>query len=109
VSGVGRLSTMIHEIAHELMHWKKSSIYYIDNGYGSESRALAELQAESVSYVVLKHYDIPVTHHATYLALWKANKNKIQSNLEIISKVSQFIITRIDSKIEGLDKKKDKV
>jgi len=99
VSGAGRLSTMIHEIAHELMHWKKSSIYYIDNGGGKESYALGELQAESVSYVVLKHYGIPVTHHATYLALWKANKEKIQSNLEIISKVSQFIIDKIDKQI----------
>jgi hypothetical protein len=99
VSGAGRLSTMIHEIAHELMHWKKSSIYYIDNGNGRESYALGELQAESVSYVVLKHYGIPVTHHATYLALWKANKEKIQSNLEIISKVSQFIIDKIDKQI----------
>lgn len=96
VSGVGRLSTMIHEIAHELMHWKKSSIYYIDNGSGKESYALGELQAESVSYVVLKHYGIPATHHATYLALWKANKDKIQKNIEIISKVSHFIINKID-------------
>lgn len=97
VSGVGKLSTMIHELAHELMHWKKSSIYYIDNGEGKEKRELQELQAESVSYVVLKHYDIPVTHHATYLVLWKANKERIQNNLEIISKVSQFIINKIDA------------
>ena len=97
VSGVGKLSTMIHELAHELMHWKKSSIYYIDNGEGKEKRELQELQAESVSYVVLKHYDIPVTHHATYLVLWKANKGRIQNNLEIISKVSQFIINKIDA------------
>jgi hypothetical protein len=99
VSGAGRLSTMIHEIAHELMHWKKSSIYYIDNGQGKESYALGELQAESVSYVVLKHYGIPVSHHATYLALWKANKEKIQNNLEIISKVAQFIIDKIDKQV----------
>lgn len=99
VSGAGRLSTMIHEIAHELMHHKKTAIYYIDNGFGKESYALGELQAESVSYVVLKHYGIPVSHHTTYLALWNANKDKIQKNLEIISKVSQFIITKIDEQV----------
>jgi hypothetical protein len=99
VSGAGRLSTMIHEIAHELMHWKKSSIYFIDNGDGRQKSELQELQAESVSYVVLKHYGIPVAHHATYLALWKANKDRIQNNLEIISKVSQFIITKIDAQV----------
>ena len=101
VSGAGRLSTMIHEIAHELMHWKKSSIYYIDNGEGKQKAELQELQAESVSYVVLKHYGIPVSHHATYLVLWKANKERIQSNLEIISKVSQFLISKIDEQVSG--------
>jgi hypothetical protein len=100
VEGVGGLSTMIHELAHELMHRKTSSIYYIDNGGGQSAKELKELQAESVSYVVLKHYGIPVSHHATYLALWKANKERIQNNLEIISKVSQFIITKIDEEVK---------
>jgi hypothetical protein len=104
VSGAGRLSTMIHEIAHELMHWKKSSIYFIDNGEGRQKAELQELQAESVSYVVLKHYGIPVSHHATYLVLWKANKERIQNNLEIISKVSQFLITKIDEQVSGTNK-----
>lgn len=102
VEGVGRLSTMVHELAHELMHRKESSIYFIDNSIGGgDPRALKELQAESVSYVVLKHYNIPVKHHTTYLALWNANKEKIQKNLEIISKVSQFIITKIDKEVVG--------
>jgi hypothetical protein len=101
VTGAARLSTMIHEIAHELMHWKKSSIYFIDNGEGKAKNELQELQAESVSYVVLKHYGIPVEHHATYLALWKANKERIQKNLESISKVSQFIIDKIDAQVDN--------
>ena len=98
VQGVGKLSTMIHEIAHELMHWKSSSIYY----QGDETKydaAIKELQAESVSYIVLKHYGLPVTHHTTYLALWKANKEKIQKNLEVISKVGEFIIKKIDAEV----------
>jgi hypothetical protein len=104
VEGVGKLSTMIHEIAHELMHFKSKSIYYQDDEVRSSS-ALKELQAESVSYVVLKHYGLPVSHHTTYLALWKANKEKIQNNLEVISKVSQFIIDRIDEEVERNKKK----
>jgi len=103
VEGVGRLSTMIHEIAHELMHFKKSSIFFQDDEVRSSS-ALKELQAESVSYVVLKHYGLPVSHHTTYLALWRANKEKIQSNLEVISKVSQFIIDKIDEEAKRANK-----
>ena len=104
VSGAARLATTIHEIAHELMHWKKSSIYFIDNGEGKLKNELQELQAESVSYVVLKHYGIPVAHHATYLALWKANKERIHNNLEIISKVAQFIIDKIDKQVTTTEK-----
>lgn len=106
VSGAGRLSTMIHEIAHELMHFKAKSIFYQDDEVRGSS-ALKELQAESVSYVVLKHYGLPVSHHTTYLALWKANKEKIQSNLEVISKVAQFIIGKIDEEAERNTKNKE--
>jgi hypothetical protein len=77
--GAGEVATLVHEIAHELMHWKKSSIYYQENTDGE----LRELQAESVSYVVLKHYELPTEHHPTYLALWKANKDKIKANLKV--------------------------
>lgn len=108
VSGAGRLSTMIHEIAHELMHFKAKSIFYQDDEVRGSS-ALKELQAESVSYVVLKHYGLPVSHHTTYLALWKANKEKIQSNLEVISKVAQFIIGKIDEEAERNTKNKEVV
>ena len=108
VEGVGKLSTMIHEIAHELMHFKTKSIFYQDDEVRSSS-ALKELQAESVSYVVLKHYGLPVAHHTTYLALWKANKEKIQSNLEVISKVSQFIIDRIDEEAKRQEKETNKI
>lgn len=97
VKGVGRLSTLIHELAHELLHWRKSSPFYDEeNMQVNNSRELKELQAESVSYTVLKHYNIPVQHHATYLALWRANKDSIKANLDIILKVSEFIIERID-------------
>ena len=103
VAGVGRLSVMIHEIAHELMHFKKSSIFY----QGDEVRAskeLKELQAESVSYVVLRHYDLPAKHHTTYLALWRANKDEIRNNLESISRVAQFIIEKIDEEAKTNNK-----
>lgn len=97
IEGVGRLSTIIHELAHELMHWRKSSPFYDEkNMEANRSRELKELQAESVSYTVLRNYNIPVVHHATYLALWKANKEKIQANMNIIITVSKFIIKKID-------------
>lgn len=103
VAGVGRLSVMIHEIAHELMHFKKSSIFYQDDEVRA-SKELKELQAESVSYVVLRHYDLPAKHHTTYLALWRANKDEIRNNLESISRVAQFIIEKIDEEAKTNNK-----
>jgi hypothetical protein len=58
---------------------------------------MKELQAESVSYVVLKHYNLPVKQHPTYLALWKANKDKVMKNLQVIVKCSKYIIDGIDA------------
>lgn len=93
---------MVHELSHELMHWKKTSPFYDEaNIQVNNTRALKELQAESVSYIVLKHYDLEVSHHPTYLALWRANKDKIQTNVKIISSVARFIIERLDEIAKG--------
>lgn len=101
VEGVNKAATVIHEIAHELLHFKKSSPFYV----GDEqkiTREVAELQAESVSFVVIRHYDLPAEHQATYLALWQKDKNALRGNLDVIKKTAYFII-------DGMDKiQKDK-
>jgi len=95
VQGAGELSTLIHEFAHELLHWKKTSLFYQGDQVKFDS-AMKELQAESVAYIVMKHYELPVQHQPTYLALWKANKEKILANIRVISEVSKFIIDEIE-------------
>jgi hypothetical protein len=95
VSGVGQASTLAHELAHELLHWKTKSPFYIDDDTVN-TREMKELQAESVSYAIMKYFELPVTQHPTYLALWKANKEKIMKNLNIIVKCSKFIIDGVD-------------
>lgn len=93
IAGVNRAGTMIHEIAHELLHFDKTSIFHIPEKLTKEE---IELQAEAVSFVVLKHYGLPATHQTTYLALWKANADAIKKHAGVIKKVSDFIINRID-------------
>jgi len=99
VDGAGELSTLIHEFAHELMHWKKTSLFYQGDDVKFDS-AIKELQAESVAYTVMKHYDLPVQHQPTYIALWKGNKEKILANIRVISEVAKFIIDAIDKVAE---------
>lgn len=93
IAGVNKAGTMIHEIAHELLHQRTSIM-------GTEGEKLSssdkEIQAESVSYLVLRHYDLPAKHQATYLTLWKANKDTIHKNLSAIKKAVDFIIDKID-------------
>ena len=96
IAGVNKLATLIHEIAHSLLHFKDSSVFFGDEYTSNLTSAQAELQAESISYTVLKNYDLPVTHQATYLALWKADKDAVIKNMTIIKKVANFIIDGID-------------
>jgi hypothetical protein len=95
IAGVGEASTLVHELAHELLHWKTKSPFYIDDP-ATQTAEMRELQAESVSYAVMKYFELPVTQHPTYLALWKANKEKIMVNLNVIVKCSKFIIDGVD-------------
>jgi len=96
ISGVNKLSTLIHEIAHSLLHFKRSSIFFGDDGTENTTSEQKELQAESVSYVVMRNYDLPVEHQSTYLALWGANKESVKANLQTIKKAANFIIDGID-------------
>ena len=99
IAGAAKASTFIHEIAHELLHSRGQFKSYIGDDEDSNdlSREIRELQAESVSYVVLKYYNLPVEHHAIYLSMWKANKDSIKRNLDIIKKAADFIIKRINA------------
>lgn len=100
IKGAGEVSTLVHELAHELMHWKDKSKFY-QGDQVKASRQTKELQAESVSYMVMKHYNIPVEHHTTYIALWKGSKKEILDNIAPIQKVAKFIIQNIDEVAEG--------
>ena len=96
VSGLNRLSTLVHEVAHSLLHFKDSSVFFGDEYTANLTREQAELQAESIAYTVLRNYDLPVKHSATYLALWRADKDTVTKNQNIIGKVANFIIDGID-------------
>lgn len=110
LKGTGKLSTLVHEFAHELLHWPNSKFYIGDEA--KTDKSVLELQAESISYVVLRHYDmgeISTLNHANYLAGWGAGKGttageKLQKELEIVTKVGQYIINAIDAIAEKSEK-----
>ena len=106
IAGVGEASTFVHELAHELLHWRNKSPFHIDDEEAN-TREMKELQAESVSYVVMKHFALPVKQHPTYLALWKANKEKIMKNLQVIVKCSKYIIDGVEAMGDEQEAKTD--
>jgi hypothetical protein len=102
IEGAARVSTMVHEYAHELMHWKDGK-YYVGDKAANNTKT-AELQAESVSFAVMSHYAIPCKHHSTYLALWQGSGSDVNTNMETIRKVTRHIIEAIEKAQKDVDK-----
>ncbi|NBP03347.1 MAG: hypothetical protein EBU90_25325 [Proteobacteria bacterium] len=86
------LSTLIHEVAHEMLHWKDR-----DN---VPERKIRELQAEGVANFVLSEYDIPAPHTEKYLALWQIDPEHINSNFNVIKDTSKTLIEYINNYVE---------
>jgi len=84
-SSVG-VKTLIHEIAHELMHRGEE---------GPKERSQRELEAEAVAYSVSKYFGIEKLNSLNYLGLFGiSTENFIQSTnriFETTSEIVQFI------------------
>jgi len=86
--------TLIHEIGHEILHR--------DENRPTES-CLRELEAESVAYVVCKHFGLEISSSPNYIALHGADSEMIMGHLEWIRKTSIEIIKEIDNEITTID------
>ena len=82
-----KTSVWIHELAHELLHNKEDRIKL--------SREIKEMEAEAVSFIVMKHYDIEIKSDK-YLALYKKDYN-LKKSLKRIHQVSTKIIEYCDN------------
>jgi hypothetical protein len=81
-------ATLIHEIAHELLH------------QGSDQpvpASIRELEAESVAFVVARHFNLSNTRSSpNYVALHGADSKSILDHLERIRKTASEIITELE-------------
>jgi hypothetical protein len=80
--------TLIHEIAHELMHRNIESPI---------SSTIRELEAESVAYIVGLHFGLAELSSPNYIALHGANHEMILAHLERIRKTSTELINAIET------------
>lgn len=84
------VKTLIHEIAHELLHWRE--------GDRPESRTVREIEAEMVAYIICKRLGIDVSDtSAVYLANWGADAKAIRQSTgrieRAVSEISEFIFS----------------
>ena len=75
--------TLVHEIAHELMHQGK------DN---HSSRAIKELEAESVAYVVCRYFGLGSLNSPNYIAFIDLRIEDIFGHMDKIKNIASEII-----------------
>lgn len=86
--------TLAHELAHESLHKgeKRQGL----------TRSAAELEAESVAYVVCRHFSLDTeVRSSAYIALWDGNAKALRESLERIATTARDIIDDVDALASG--------
>ena len=97
--GINLFSTLVHETAHELLHWlEKKSHERSDLGEKS-TRKEKEIDAETTAYIVCNHFGFDTKDAPNYLALWQAKGDDIRARKQNIHKASNIIINAIQEKV----------
>ncbi|HEM3649551.1 TPA: hypothetical protein U1C40_002245 [Streptococcus suis] len=94
------IKTFLHETAHSELHHK-------DHPQKDQlTRSTAELQAESVAYVVASYYGLDTsTYSFGYLASWSQDKDTLrdlEAQLDIVQQEAKSLIERMDKEMEVL-------
>ena len=83
--------TLIHEIAHELLHHAHEII--------PTERTIYELEAESVAYVVGKHFGLSGLSSPNYVALHGATAELVMEHLEQVRNTAAEIIRALEVEV----------
>ncbi|RSK10582.1 hypothetical protein D8804_01790 [Streptococcus oralis] len=94
------IKTFLHEMAHAELH-------HADNPQKENlTRSTAELQAESVAYVVSSYYGIDTSEYSfNYLSGWSAEKETLadlEAQLDIVQQEAKSLMVRMDQALEQL-------
>jgi len=95
MSQVQNVKTAVHEITHAHLH----SFYGKQTDAGlKKPREICEVEAESVAYVVCRHYGIDSSEYSfPYIAGWERRDRKIlRESLETIRGAAETLINKID-------------
>ncbi len=86
------VKTVIHEYTHSKLHNTEAASLL--------DRATKEVQAESVAYIVSKHFGVDTSQYSfEYLASWSSGKElkELKESLNLIQKTSDSIINKVEN------------
>lgn len=94
------IKTFLHETAH-------SELHHNDNSQQEQlTKSTAELQAESVAYVVASYYGIDTADYSfDYLVGWSNDKETLadlEAQLDIVQQEAKSLMVRMDQELEQL-------
>ncbi|WP_164683766.1 PBECR4 domain-containing protein [Streptococcus hyointestinalis] len=94
------IKTFLHETAH-------SELHYANNPQREKlTRSTAELQAESVAYVVASYYGMDTSEYSFgYLATWSDDKQTLadlEAQLDIVQQEAKSLMVRMEQQLEQL-------
>ena len=99
------IKTCIHELAHSILHSEEN--INKSNDELLKNRMDQEVQAESVAYIVSKHFGLDTSQYTFgYVAGWSGNEGEISKNFSIIQQASNEIISKMESSLEKIAQEK---
>jgi hypothetical protein len=97
--GINLFSTLVHETAHELLHWLENKTNKRSELADKSDRRGKEIDAETTAFIVCDHFGFETKDTPNYLALWQAKGDDIRARKQNIHKASQMIINAIEEKV----------
>lgn len=86
LNGASMFHHLIHEYAHELLHW----------GAFDLPKQTEECHAESIAFLCCQHYGVENLQSSDYLLSWRVDEKFLMSQLEIIRKTAATVIQKIE-------------
>lgn len=119
MSEVQTIKTMIHEIAHSIVHSEENLNQLKQKENVEFSKNEKEVRAESIAYIVSSHLGIDTSDYSfPYVATWSLstdpnNLENVKQNLKCIKSTSMDLTSKLDTYMEELqaqqNQNKDKV
>ena len=102
------IKTMIHEIAHSIVHSDENLNQLKQKNNVEFSKNEKEVQAEAIAYIVSSHLGIDTSDYSfPYVATWglstePSDLENVKQNLKCIKSTSMYLTSKLDTYMEQL-------